>query len=53
MKNGNRGIFYDTTFSVVDQFLPKEKMPDFFPDNVDMGRGGVGVGVEPRVRISV
>ena len=32
-------------------FPPPKKGPDFFPDKVDMVRGGVRVGV--RVRISV
>ena len=39
------------TFRVVDQFPSPPKKPDFFPDKVDMGRGGVGVRVRVRVRI--
>ena len=33
----NRGIFYYTTFSVVDQFFPSPQNALFFPDKVGMG----------------
>ena len=39
-KYGNRGIFHDTIFNVVDQFLPKKKAC-CVPDQVRMGRDGV------------
>ena len=40
-------------FSVVDQLFPKKRKERFFPDKVDMGRGGGVVGVRVRVRIGV
>ena len=44
IKYGNRRIFHCVTFSAVDQFFhEKIKTPVFFPDEVHMGRGGVGV----------
>ena len=42
----NSGIFYDSTFSEVDHFFSQKNKFLIFPDNVDMGSGGVGVKVK-------
>ena len=47
IKHKYRELFYYMPFTVVDQLFP-EKKAWFFLDKVDMGRGGVGVGVEVR-----
>ena len=46
IKHGNRGIFHDTTLSLVDHLFPqKEKMPDLFRTKLILIGVGSGLGL--------